>query len=235
VKNQYFGDINDYRKYGLIRLLTVKGRLPTAVCWMLTQDDDRTDGRLTDYLTAPEIWRSYDPPLFDYLKNVVLDRRERNVRAAQSVNCLSKCIFYNEVLSDVTGERVSYFKKFADISKGCNLIFFDPDNGLEVKSKPYGRRDSSKYLFWKEVIEFFSKGHSLLIYQHFPRRKRNQFIETLVNEITGKTGSKEVFSFQTPRVLFLLATHVRDLKLIRKSTEKVHELWDNEIACKIYR
>lgn len=39
MKNQYFGDINDYRKYGLIRLLTGAGKLKTTVCWMLTPDD----------------------------------------------------------------------------------------------------------------------------------------------------------------------------------------------------
>ena len=39
MKNQYFGDINDYRKYGLIRLLTGAGQLKTAVCWMLAPGD----------------------------------------------------------------------------------------------------------------------------------------------------------------------------------------------------
>jgi len=40
MKNQYFGDINDYRKYGLLRLLTDGGDIRTAVCWMLTPGDD---------------------------------------------------------------------------------------------------------------------------------------------------------------------------------------------------
>jgi hypothetical protein len=40
VKNRYFGDINDYRKYGLLRALTNYGEIKTAVCWMLTTDDD---------------------------------------------------------------------------------------------------------------------------------------------------------------------------------------------------
>jgi hypothetical protein len=60
MKNQYFGDVNDYRKYGLIRLLTGRGEISTAVCWMLTPDDDRTDGKFTDYLGSPEKWRRSD-------------------------------------------------------------------------------------------------------------------------------------------------------------------------------
>jgi hypothetical protein len=35
VKNQYFGDVNDYRKYGLLRVLTNGGEIKTFVCWML--------------------------------------------------------------------------------------------------------------------------------------------------------------------------------------------------------
>jgi hypothetical protein len=39
MKNQYFGDINDYRKYGLLRILSDEGSMRTGVCWMLTRDD----------------------------------------------------------------------------------------------------------------------------------------------------------------------------------------------------
>jgi hypothetical protein len=52
VKNQYFGDINDYRKYGLLRLLTNRGEIRTAVCWMLTRDDESIDGNLTPLTSA---------------------------------------------------------------------------------------------------------------------------------------------------------------------------------------
>jgi hypothetical protein len=46
VKNQCFRDINDYRKYGLLRVLTNRGGARTAVCWMFTPDDGRGDGRV---------------------------------------------------------------------------------------------------------------------------------------------------------------------------------------------
>jgi hypothetical protein len=53
VKNQYFGDINDYRKYGLLRVLTNGGEIRTAICWMLTADDGRGDGGFIDCLEQP--------------------------------------------------------------------------------------------------------------------------------------------------------------------------------------
>jgi hypothetical protein len=38
-KSQYYGDINDYRKYGLLRIRSGVGALRTAACWRLTEDD----------------------------------------------------------------------------------------------------------------------------------------------------------------------------------------------------
>jgi hypothetical protein len=38
MKNQYFGDINDYRKYGLLRALQSTGDGSLLVTWMLTPD-----------------------------------------------------------------------------------------------------------------------------------------------------------------------------------------------------
>jgi hypothetical protein len=44
MKNQYFGDENDYKKYGLLRMLAGEVKMKTAVCWMLTPDVEVGDG-----------------------------------------------------------------------------------------------------------------------------------------------------------------------------------------------
>ena len=36
MKDQYFGDINDYRKYGLLRVITASSGLQLLVAWMLS-------------------------------------------------------------------------------------------------------------------------------------------------------------------------------------------------------
>jgi hypothetical protein len=51
VKHQYFGDINDYRKYGLLRTLCRGLDLDLLIAWMLTPGEDTTDGRFTSYLS----------------------------------------------------------------------------------------------------------------------------------------------------------------------------------------
>ena len=72
MKNQYFGDINDYRKYGLIRILSDGGIIRTGICWMLTPDDTRTDGKFTEYLAKSEEYKKFDPDLYDFLGQCLL-------------------------------------------------------------------------------------------------------------------------------------------------------------------
>ncbi len=56
-------------------------------------------------------------------------------------------------------ERRRYFRRMLDLFREADLIFFDPDNGFEVRSKPIGRRDSSKYLYWHELTATYAAGH----------------------------------------------------------------------------
>ena len=64
MKNQYVGDIGDYGKYALLRALSC--RYSIGVNWYLTPDDDRSDGRFTDYLLKDN--GSLDSELFSKLK-----------------------------------------------------------------------------------------------------------------------------------------------------------------------
>ena len=85
MKNQYFGDINDYRKYGLLRCFE-EAKLKVGVCWMLTQDVANSDGQETRYLQEPWRWRQYDPELFDFLDKCVADGKRSVRRLEESQN-----------------------------------------------------------------------------------------------------------------------------------------------------
>jgi len=56
MKNQYFGDIHDYRKYGLLRSIIEATQLRLLVAWMLTPDDGGSDGSRLSYLNKPLKW-----------------------------------------------------------------------------------------------------------------------------------------------------------------------------------
>ena len=231
MKDQYFGDVNDYRKYGLLRILSGmrcdgQSNISVAICWMLTPNDGRSDGGKIDY----EKLRKFDPDLFDCLKKLLPPHKEkREVKSAEKGEFLPpSTFFYPDKLFDDRGKRFRYFNKFLCEAKTAGLIFFDPDNGINVKSRRYGNQNSSKYLYFCELICSFWAGHSILFYQHFRRTKginRDQFIVEMANEIIESIGVNEVFSFRTPHVVFFLLPQDRDLVLLREQSVKVTELW----------
>jgi hypothetical protein len=232
MKNQYFGDINDYKKYSLLRLLGGNGQIETVVCWVLTEDDDRTDGRRIKYLERPEAWQRYDPIVYEHLRESVLRKGIRNVNNIERANILHNCRFYKEYIHDDIDLRDEFFNKFFKFARGAGLVFFDPDNGLEVKSVPRGRKSSSKYVYWDEVKASYLAGHSLMIYQHFPRRPREPFLQNLVHEFKDFVRVRRVFSYCTYHVAFLLIPQPQHENIFIKNTTKVSQNWGNIIRIK---
>jgi hypothetical protein len=41
LKDQYFGDVNDFQKYALLRRIARPASLKLGVCWMLTESDEK--------------------------------------------------------------------------------------------------------------------------------------------------------------------------------------------------
>ena len=86
MKNQYFGDVGDYGKYGLLRFLSKQG-ITVAVNWYLTADDQSNDGNIRGYLKKGKN-RIYDPELFDVLKEMC-ERDEKNIRSIMNKNWIN--------------------------------------------------------------------------------------------------------------------------------------------------
>jgi hypothetical protein len=202
MKNQYVGDINDYLKYSLIEIVSEVLNEKVLIAWMLTEDDNRNDGNKLDYLKNERNERQSNPELFDKLKSI--DKNKRRIDEVQKL-LGDKYNFYSKPLSDNKEERTKYFELLIVEAEKAGLVLFDPDNGIEVKSVNYGNKKSSKYLYWKEIQQFAENEKDILIYQHFPRKERKQYVEDLKMEIQAKTKF-EVLPIETANVLFLLAT-----------------------------
>jgi hypothetical protein len=225
MKDQYFGDVNDFRKYALLRALIIPDRLRLGVCWMLTEADGRTDGKLLSYLGKPATYRQHDAELFDWLKQVVEVEADRRTARMEASDLLGSASFQSRTLTDRENERNDYFSECSARFSDCDLVFFDPDNGLEVKSKRRGHKKSCKYLFWEEVCNTFAACSSVLIYQHFPRKEREQYIGKLSSELRERTRAATVFSFRTPNVLFLLASQERHAGAFRVRLAGIRSNW----------
>ena len=195
---------------------------------MLTADDSRGDGKFTGYLANVNSWRSFDPELFDFLRNTVIKRKCRNIAAITRAGLIPSASYFSHPLTDEN--RKKYFERLDGQLPQPQILFFDPDNGMEVQSIPRGKRGSKKYLYWHEAVHFFSKGHSLLIYQHYPRMERERFTILRAADIMTKLGAPTVYSFKTSNAVFFLVPQQHDEKPFRSIAEKVGLVWGKEIV-----
>lgn len=217
MKDQYVGDLNDFAKYQLLRICAVLFDQIT-VAWMLTKNDGRTDGGRTGYLQQRG-FRDADPELFDQLRTLVA-RGERNVAAVQTAKFLPGCSFEPEPVPLSHVDRSAYFERLARQAAEDTLIFFDPDNGLEVASVAKHRRGAEKFLFWDEVQMIRDTGASVMIYQHFPRVDRVTYSEASLARLKAEMGSHyHTYAVRTSHVAFLFAIRSPYAKPLRSLLE----------------
>jgi len=224
MKDQYVGDVNDYFKYSLLRELgeAIAGRL--RVCWMLTPPDGRTDGGLTGYLAQSDRFRAIDPPLFDALARIV-DDGTRSVAAVERADVLPGAWFDSTVVPQGPAERAAWLDSFLRKATSQDVLFFDPDNGLEITSVPRGRRHSDKYVYWDEVAAALQTPASVVIYQHFPRKPREFFLRSLLVSLGTLAPGRHLLAIYTSRVAYLIAASARHEHALHEASSRVAARW----------
>jgi hypothetical protein len=241
MKNQYFGDVNDFRKYGLIRGLTgfidskikynKRTELSLAVCWMLTPDDNLPHGNRTEYLIqpTPNVYSNIDYDLYQYLCSLdIVNGNNRDVKNARHKKCLApNSFFYSDYIPNGKHERAEYFCKFLKQAEEFDIIFFDPDNGMNVISHPYGTKYSIKYLYSFELSNSYWCGHSIVLYQHFGMQPggRELFIKNMANDLKRNVCIEEIYSFKSSHVVFFLLPQAKHRDFIKKRIEYIREKW----------
>lgn len=230
MKDQYFGDINDYRKFGLLRALQSSWQARLLVAWMLTPDDGGRDGGKRSYLGDPKRWAHHDPDLFAGMVQLLgSESSRRSVSLMERSGLLPRTRYHTALVPEGRMERAGWAQDLLRMASGVDLVFLDPDNGIEVPSKPVGRKGSSKYVTWQEIQALWEADCSLLIYQHFRREERKRFALELVSELSRRTGARFTEALRTPHVLFLLAAQDRHTGRLEEVMRMLSERWKGQI------
>lgn len=195
MQDRYVGDVGDYGKYALLRHLCGTDYLSDVrlgIVWCYFPNESHNDdGRHIGYLQRSD-YRDLDPGLFRHLKRVV-EGGDRNIDAIQNGGLLPNgTVFVGNPAAwfDSEGQhlapelreakRDSWVAHSLNATSSCDLVFFDPDNGIESKSVTKRDPKAGKYVFWDEISQFWNRGQSLLIYHHLNRtRSAQQQIEDL--------------------------------------------------------
>ena len=163
-------------------------------------------GAKRGFLKQPKVWSAYDPALFDALAKTPATPHLSDLQRIEADEIVPGATFFNEATPDKSPERQAFHARCMATFVDSDLVFFDPDNGLDVKSVPKGRKRSSKYVYESEIGDHYRSGRSALIYQHFPRHvTREACIANAANRLAARLPGVSIWSIVTAHVVFLLA------------------------------
>jgi hypothetical protein len=174
MQNRYVGDIGDFVKFAILRGLSPGKRL--GVAWWLFPDGGPVgDGKHISYLRAPAKWRHLDPQLFDALGEIIMSNR-RHIHALENADLLPRATFFSEAVragatpGETRADRQAWFARCQTQLTDCDLVFLDPDNGLETTRFSTGTRAAGKSVALAELSALRRPGRTIIVYHHQTRR-----------------------------------------------------------------
>jgi len=245
MQNRYVSDLGDFGKYGLLRALcrpnnSGSPELSLGVVWYLVPDESHnTDGKFIQYLDHStknnNQFRQCDPKLYDALD--IIRKKDRNVSSIRKSGILPPgTVFYEEPLTfegttanspRACRKRIAYRNRWVQdalsATKNCDIIFIDPDNGLEAGTKRHQKR-GPKYVFFDELEPYCKRGQSLIIYHHTSRRgTAEEQVRERLAQIDERLNSSTTFALLYHRGssrAFLLVPSEKHKSIL---TEKVEQ------------
>jgi hypothetical protein len=217
MQNRYAGDIGDYVKLAILRHIGARERL--GIAWWLFPDETNNDGRHVTYLSKPEKWKHLDPELFDALAEVVKSKN-RSVLALQKYLppgtqfSGEKMPCFEKPYSSRPAKRHEWFQRVKTVLDGCNIVFVDPDNGLELGKFALTRSRSGKSIRYSELNALNQEARSLVVYHHCFRVHHESQIRAIADRLKLE-GFRSVAVLRwrrtSPRAFFLLnaSTQIR--------------------------
>jgi len=254
MQDRYSGDVGDYGKFGLLRHLFNDSEYHLGINWYLYPDEKHNeDGKFTKYLLDPQ-YGQCDTELHHKLSKVVSNTRcVRAIEEAGLFDCETSFFsntvdFYSEAPGQTKANkekrtflRTEWQRKAASNLSDCDVLFLDPDNGLEIEScRSLNQKRSGKFAYFEEINKFHNDKEITIIYHHLNRHKNHgthaEQIRNRSQELKTKIDSAHTiyclrYKPYSPRAFFVIASS-KAVKGIRRSLHDFMgshwgKYWDN--------
>lgn len=157
MKEQYFGDIKDFYKFFFLKRIIKEYKL--GINWCLTPKDDSNEGN-DKVINYPEL-KSEDNDLFKILIN-------GNFSNIQEKYFNANTKYFNKEYKEFHKEYIYEEMAFNEL-KSQDIIFFDPDTGIEMPGKYLSER--YKYIAYRTLCKYWEENKTLIIFQYKDRKK----------------------------------------------------------------
>lgn len=223
MQDRYVGDVGDFGKYGLLNEVCEKSKekIKLGINWFYVTKVEKTkgDGEYTDYLSDEyrnsEKYRACFPELYDKLK-IIVDDGNRSIKEIEKNLLLPKeTVFYSTPLpyfsvdpSKRKEDRENWFKESLMKLKDADIIFLDPDNGIQTTKVKKTQIKAIKYIFKDEIKRYLEHDKSLIIYNHRDRKPKLEYDKKIIDAIN------HINAWNSIRVLRFKRFSVRDFIFI---------------------
>lgn len=226
MQEQNVANRHDYRKYALLRALSDEGRNRIGICWMLRPSDGKSDPLKFAYLRKPARERPFDPELFDLLVQIAAEPPQRRLHLFEASNAIPSAIFYNDILPDEDMKRQNYMAACRAALSSADLVFLDPDIGIE---KPTSKRkrsdDPTQYVNVEEIRTFYNEGKSLLIYQQPPRIIPKDYADICSARLREIMPNAPQWIFKAGGVFFLMLINPKSTTRLADVAKSITSRW----------
>lgn len=181
MQNRYFADVGDFGKYGMLRYIN-RSNLKLGINWYLVPDESHNnDGKHDSYLFQ-EHFKICDHELHSSLKIL---RDTRSVKCLQNAHLLAPdTVFYDTQLDYSLNDdyiarlatRSTWHMTALQTLQDCDIIFLDPDNGLQVDSVSLTSKKGNKYIAIDELADYYRLGKSIIFYNHRERKPEEEYL-----------------------------------------------------------
>jgi len=132
--------------------------------------------------------------------------------------------FFAEHIPLAEPDRRLRFARLCSRADGADVLFFDPDNGIESALPSSKTRRSAKHLRVAEIVEAHQRGMTVLVYQHRARTTARSLVaEKLAILQSARLG--EVHVIAAPSVVFFVIPHAQHLERLSGAFERVSGSW----------
>lgn len=228
MQDLYVGDIGDFGKYGMLREIN-KSNLKLAVNWykVFTQKQGKqNDGKYIDYLSLPDQYRHYDSLLFDFLHKLVVYENKRNINEIEKSH-LIEADFYSESISE---NRVHWHQNALIQTINADIIFLDPDNGLETEQMHQKGSATKKHVKKIELKDYYDRGQSVILYQHRPQMvKKEDCIKNILDFNKNYIHSDSIYILEFPRYtnrFYFFFAHNSHSEVLKQLCDSMNTHWN---------
>jgi hypothetical protein len=219
MRDDFVGDIGDFGKYALLNALAGSD-FTLLVNWYFNNQR----GRAFQYLHQEKKYGKCCPRLYSAMQEIAKQVPSR-LKEIESRRILpEKTIFFAEPVDGLNAlqpqdqHRRKWHSLALEKARKADIVFLDPDNGLESEDNARNSKGFSKYFMTAtEVQDYVAKDKSLILYHHFHRKESHtKQIQQLLKRLSLTTGVEAWgirFGSVSPRVYVVIPSARHRVKL----------------------